>query len=231
MIAWLIKYGMMTHIPCVYIESSDVNVESIQLLALNTDNEPMAKYFILQQKIIMGDNDAIALNKAVISANCEVAYKKRNPGAITHISHLEDAYDNYGAGALTLILSKIRQFWPQDKIEMPTVLGFLKLRELMMDDGVWDDSLFNDIVFECANTAETNKDLHLGINHAFEKTYPTNYKGMGVREKIASGIISIYEQSTGKTVCKKPFDIVVSKVKNKSYIDLDVELEHEFEAV
>ena len=52
MIAWLIKYGMQTHIPCIYVESSDVNVESMQLLALNTDNEPMAKYFILKQKIM-----------------------------------------------------------------------------------------------------------------------------------------------------------------------------------
>ena len=207
MTVWLLKYGILTHIPCFYVESTDENVETIQLLSGNTDSEPMARYFIHQQRIMMGDKDAIALEKAVINANCETAYKKRAPGCITHISHLEDAYENYGAGALTLVLNKMRQFWPQDKIEMPTVLGFLKVREILVNDGLWNDSTFNDVVFECANYAETNKDLHLGVNHAFQTTYPTNYKGMGVREKIASGIIDIYEKAKGITLCDKPFVI------------------------
>lgn len=212
MTVWLVKYGLLTDVPCFYIESTDENVESIQLLALNTDSEPMAKYFIHHQKIMMGDKDAIALEKAVTNANCETAYKKRAPGCITHVSHLQDAYENYGAGALTLVLSKMRQFWPQDKIEMPTVLGFLKLREILVNDGLWNDSTFNDVFFECSNYAETNKDLHLGINHAFQTTYPTNYKGMGVREKIASGIIDIYEKAKGTPLCDKPFEISMPTV-------------------
>jgi hypothetical protein len=212
MTVWLVKYGLLTHVPCFFVESTDPNVETIQLLSGNTDSEPMAKYFIHHQKIMMGDKDAIALEKAVTDANCETAYKKRAPGCITHVSHLQDAYENYGAGALTLVLNKMRQFWPQDKIEMPTALGFLKLREIMVDDGLWNDSTFNDVVFECSNYAETNKDLHLGINHAFQTTYPTNYKGMGVREKIASGIIDIYEKANGNKLCDKPFDISMPTV-------------------
>ncbi len=222
MTVWLVKYGLLTMVPCFYVESTDENVESVQLLALNTDSEPMAKYFIHQQKIMMGDKAAVALEKAVVAANCETAYKKRAPGCITHISHLQDAYENYGAGALTLVLSKMRQFWPKDKIEMPTALGFLKVREIMVDEGVWNDSTFNDIVFECANYAETNKDLHLGINHVFESTYPTNYKGMGVREKIASGIIDIYERAKSTKLCPKPFAIsmpVAPVVSNDSDTD------------
>jgi hypothetical protein len=212
MTVWLVKYGLLTKVPCFYIESTDENVESIQLLALNTDSEPMAKYFIHHQKIMMGDKSAIALEKAVTDANCETAYKKRAPGCITHISHLQDAYENYGAGALTLVLNKMRQFWPQDKIEMPTALGFLKVREIMVDSGLWNDSTFNDVVFECSNYAETNKDLHLGINHAFQTKYPTNYKGMGVREKIASGIIDIYEKAKAVNLCNKPFEISMPTV-------------------
>jgi hypothetical protein len=215
MTVWLLKYGMLTHIPCFYVEDTDENVESIQLLALNTDSEPMAKYFIHHQKIMMGDKDATALEKAVNDADCETAYKKRSRGAITHISHLIEAYENYGGTALTFVLSKIRQYWPEDKIEMPTVLGFLKLRDLMLNsDTVKEsefDSLFNDIVFECSNYAETNKDLHLSINNAFANQYETNYKGMGVREKIASGIIDIYEQSKGRVLCDKPFPITIPK--------------------
>jgi hypothetical protein len=207
MTVWLVKYGLLTMVPCFYVESTDENVESVQVLALNTDSEPMAKYFIHDQKMKMGDKDAIALDKAVANADCEIAYKKRAPGCVTHISHLQDAYENYGAGALTLVLSKVRQYWPTDKIEMPTVLGFLKVREIMVNEGVWTDSTFNDVVFESANYAETNKDLHLGINHVFQSTYPTNYKGMGVREKIASGIIDIYEQAKNAKLCPKPFAI------------------------
>lgn len=223
MTVWLVKYGLLTHVPCFYVESTDENVESIQLLALNTDSEPMAKYFIHMQKIMMGDKDAIALEKAVTDSNCETAYKKRAPGCITHISHLQDAFENYGAGALTLILSKMRQFWPMDKIEMPTALGFLKVREVMRDEGVWNDSVFNDMFFHASNYAETNKDLHLGINHAFQITYPTNYKGMGVREKIASGIIDIYEQATGTIVCSKPFEIKVPKIAIAQESDEELE--------
>jgi hypothetical protein len=92
------------------------------------------------------------------------------------------------------------------------VLGLLKVREIMVDEGVWNDSVFNDVVFECSNVAENNKDLHLGINNAFQAQYPTNYKGMGVREKIASGIIDIYEQAKGKALCSKPFAIKVPKI-------------------
>jgi len=61
MIVWLLKYGMLTHIPCFYVESTDENVESVQVLELNTGSAPMAKYFIHKQKIMMGDIGAIAL--------------------------------------------------------------------------------------------------------------------------------------------------------------------------
>jgi hypothetical protein len=30
---------------------------------------------------------------------------------------------------------------------------------------------------------------------------------MGVKEKIASGIINVYEKATGDYLCDKPFDI------------------------
>ena len=49
--------------------------------------------------------------------------------------------------------------------------------------------------------------MHLDIKDEFEAAYPTNYKGMGVREKIASGIIDAYEQLSGNTLVPKPFTI------------------------
>ena len=210
MTVWLIKYGFLTEVPCFYVESTDENIESIQLVELNTASEPMAKYFIHKQKIMMGDKKSIALEKAVTDANCETAYKKRQPGCITHISHLIEASESYGNGPLTLVLSKMLQFWPTEKIAEPTMLGFLKVREILIDQNVFSDSLFNDIFYEASLYSDSAKDLHLAINHAFQSTYPTNYKGMGVREKVASGVIDLYEQAKGKKLCDKPFDIKMS---------------------
>ena len=207
MTVWLIQYGLMTEVPCFYVESTDENVESVQLLALNTDSEPMAKYFIHKQKIMMGDKTSIALEKAVTDANCETAYKKRQPGCITHISHLIEASESYGNGPLTLVLSKMLQFWPTEKIAEPTMLGLLKVREILIDQNVFSDSIFNDIFYEASLYSDSAKDLHLAINHAFQSTYPTNYKGMGVREKVASGVIDLYEQAKGKKLCQVPFEI------------------------
>lgn len=210
---WLIMYGLLTEVPVFYVESTDENVESVQLLALNTDSEPMAKYFIHKQKCIMGDKEALAIEKAVTDANCETAYKKRSPGCITHISHLNEAYDDYGAKALTLVLSKLRQFWPEDRIETPTMLGFLKVRQIMMDSKTVSsdnfDSIFNDLFYHCSNNFETSKHLHAYIHDQFEEQHPTNVKGMGHREQVASGIIDIYEQEIGKKFVDKPFNISI----------------------
>lgn len=212
MTVWLMYYGLLTEVPCFYVESTDVNVESIQLLALNNDNEPMAKYFIHKQKIMMGDPEAIALEKAVTDANCELAYKKRAPGCITHISHIQECSETYGNAALTEVLARYREVWPNDKVAEPTVLGFLKLRDMLIHENVFNDSVFRDCFYEVSLRYESGKSLHLGINHNFQKEYPTNYKGMGVREKQASGIISIYRQATGKFLIEQPFEINISVI-------------------
>ena len=212
MIVWLLYYGLISEVPCFYVESEDPNVESEQLLALNTENEPMAKFFIHKQKIKMGNQESIAIEKAVVDANCETSYKKRAPGCITHISHLYEASEDYGNAALTNVLARYREFWPEDKIAEPTILGFLKLRELLIDADKYSDSLFKDTFYYCSQHFVSGKDFHLSVNHAFQKTYPTNYKGMGVREKVASGIISIYEQCDNKKLIDKPFDITVPMI-------------------
>jgi hypothetical protein len=208
-IAWLIYYGLLTEVPCFYVESTDPSIESKQVLALNNDNEPMAKFFIHKQNIKMGDKKAIAIENSVTNSNCETAYKKRAPGCITHISHLYDCSDSYGNGPLTFVLARYREYWPEDKIAEPTVMGFLKAREILIEEDAYTDSVFKDLFYEASQRFESGKDLHLSINRAFERTYPTNYKGMGVREKQASGIISIYEQAKGKKLASKPFEITI----------------------
>jgi len=223
MTVWLLKYGLLSEVPCFFVESTDPNVETIQLLSGNTDSEPMAKFFIHKQRIMMGDRNAIAVEKAVTDANCETAYKKRSPGCITHISHLNEAYEDYGSGPLTLVLSKLRQFWPNDRIETPTMLGFLKVLQIMGDSNKIPEkefnSIFNDLFYHCSNRHESSKHLHAYIHDQFVVKYPTNYKGMGHREQVASGIIDIYEQETGTKFVDKPFDITIPLMKKEYEVE------------
>jgi hypothetical protein len=85
--------------------------------------------------------------------------------------------------------------------------GLLQLKELMVQEGVFTDAKFDDVFAECAAYFETADRLHLDIKDEFAVTYPTNYKGMGVKEKVASGIINVYEKATGKKLVDSPFEI------------------------
>ena len=117
------------------------------------------------------------------------------------------ARDNYGLEGISTVLPKMRTYWPTERIYTATMLGFLKVRELMIDSKVYSDELFEDVIFQCSNFFESSERLHLDIKDEFEAVYPTNYKGMGVREKIASGIIDAYEQLSSNTLVPKPFAI------------------------
>lgn len=216
-IDWILQYGEDSMVPVFYVESEDETVESIQLLALNTDSEPMAKYFIHQQEVVMGVPEAVALEKCVIDAGCSTGYKKRSPGVITHITDLWQARDHYGLDAVGQVLAKMVQYWPTEKIATATMLGFLKVREQMETAGIFSEELFEDVFYSASVFFESSDRLHNDIKEQFEITYPTNYKGMGVREKVASGIIDAYEQVTQKKLCDKPFDI------SMPYVTDDVE--------
>lgn len=206
-IEWVRQYGDQSMVPVFYVESTDENIESIQLLALNTDNEPMAKYFIHQQKVVMGDPDAVELENTVLAADCQTAYKKRTPGAITHISDLQMAQGEYGLDDLFIVLSKYRQYWPGEVIKTATMLGFLKVKEIMDANGTFTDERFDDVFASAADYFENADRLHLDIKEEFAITYPTNYKGMGVREKVASGIMNVFHQKNNIVLGEEPFAI------------------------
>tara|TARA_B110000503_G_scaffold86091_1_gene131091 strand:+ start:3053 stop:4051 length:999 start_codon:yes stop_codon:yes gene_type:complete len=212
-IDWTLQYGEGSMVPVFYVVSEDENIESIQLLALNTDSEPMAKYFIHQQEVIMGVKAAVDLDNCVINAGCFTGYKKRVAGVITHITDLWLARDHYGLEPLGQVLTKMRQYWPTEKIATATMLGFLKVREVMENEGVFSDELFEDVIYQASEFFESSDRLHNDIKEQFEVDYPTNYRGMGVREKVASGIIDAYEQLTGKALCAKPFTITMPSME------------------
>jgi hypothetical protein len=206
---WINQYGESSMVPVFFVESEDENVESQMLLALNNDNEPMAKYFIHQQEVIMGVKEAVELENCVLNAGCATGYKKRVAGVITHIIDLWSARDQYGLEPLEQVLTKMRTYWPTEKIATATMLGFLRVREAMVTAGVYSDQLFEDVFYQASEFFESSDRLHNDIKKEFEITYPTNYRGMGVREKVASGIIDAYEQLSKKTLCPKPFDITM----------------------
>lgn len=208
-IDWVLQYGEGSMVPVFFVESEDENVESIQLLALNCDNEPMAKFFIHQQEVIMGVPEAVALERCVQAAGCTTGYKKKAAGVITHITDLWLARDHYGLEDLELVLSKMMQYWPTEKVATATMLGFLKVKELMVGSKVYSDELFEDVFYHASEFFASSDRLHNDIKEQFEVDYPTNYRGMGVREKVASGIIDAYEQRTGKKLCAKPFAITM----------------------
>jgi hypothetical protein len=212
-IAWVLNYGEHSDVPVWYVESEDESIESHMVLALNNDNEPMAEYFIHTQEVILGIPEAVALENCVLDAGCTTAYKKKKPGCITHISDLRNARDHYGLDNLNIVLKKMRQYWPGEKIFTATMLGLLKLKSILDANKIYDDNLMDDIFYHATQFFESSDRLHLDIKDEFERAYPTNYKGMGVREKVASGIISAYEQLSGKTLCTMPFAITMPIIK------------------
>ena len=194
-------------IPIFYYESDDPNVESEMLLALNTDSMPMAKYFIHEQQIQMGYPLPIAIEDTVRRANCETGYKISRPGSITHMTDLYHAEEDYGLDALYEALVKYRLFWPNENIKTATLMGFLKVKQMMEQANIYSEDLFDDIFAECAAYFESADRLHLDIKDEFALKYPTNYKGMGVKEKVASGIINVYQKTSGNVILDAPFII------------------------
>lgn len=194
-------------VPLCYVESDDETVESEMLLALNTEQQPMAKYFIHEQHCKMGFEDAIAIEDMTQRANCVTGYKISRPGSITHMTDLYNAVEDYGLDSVFTVLCAYRRWWADESIKTATVLGFLKVKQLMEDSGVYTDHVFENVFAESAGYFESADRLHLDIKDEFQNTYPTNYRGMGIREKIASGIINVYEKASGDKLVDVPFEI------------------------
>jgi hypothetical protein len=226
-IAWVLVFGPNSMVPVCYIESEDESIESEMLLALNNDNAPMAKYFIHEQKCITGDKKALALEAAVRNAGCFTSYKKRSPGAITHITDLNAAEKSYGVKNIEHVLSKMRVYWSSERIYTASMMGFLKLKELMIANKVYSDQLFDDAFNAAHQFFDSSNRLHLDIKDQFKKDHPTNHQGMGLREKIASGIIDAYEKVNGVPFpVAKPFAINMPWIENPAPIE-DVDAEDE----
>ena len=52
--------------------------------------------------------------------------------------------------------------------------------------------------------------VHLDIKDDFKRTYPSGHKGISQTEKVASGIIDVYERAKGQKLLDKPIDIRVN---------------------
>ena len=210
-IAWILKYGPEVELPVCYIESDDENVESIQLLALNTDNEPMKPYFIHKQQVIMGVQEAVDLENAVNDAACKISYRKRSAGCITNIGHLHIVRDFFGLADLTFGLEKMLQHWPTKYIQTDTLRGLLQIKKLLNDTDNFTIDLFDDII----RTVKVRYVDESGIVDAKvlfnvvqdQCRIDLETTSIDAESKMASGILSIYEQVKGVDVVngKRPF--------------------------
>ena len=219
-IAWVLKYGPDVVLPVCYIESDDENVESIQLLALNTDNEPMKPYFIHKQQVIMGVKEAVDLENAVNNSACKISYRKRAAGCITNIGHLHIIRDFFGLNDLTFGLTKMLQHWPTKYIQTDTLRGLLQIKKLLNDVENFDINLFDDII----RTVKVRYVDESGIVDArvlfnsVQDQCRVNLETTSIdaESKMASGILSIYEQVKGVDVVKgkRPFkDLKMAVIK------------------
>jgi hypothetical protein len=197
-------------VPIWYVEADNEFVEHDIFLALNRDNLPMAKYFIHDQEVKMKVPKAVAIEKIVKRAGAFTAYQSKKPGAITHISDLYTGHKVLGADCLYYAIECLRDYFPDDKIHTASMLGIGKVFLLLKAEGKLTDSVRKDVGAALFANFEDSDRLHLDIKEQFATTYPSNYKGMNAMEKVASGIIDVYQQHYNKSIeIDKPFDIVM----------------------
>lgn len=218
-IGWILTYGEDTELPVFYVDSENEQLESVQLLALNCDNERMAPYFIHQQEIVMGDAAAVALENAVTAADCKITYNKRSAGTITNLGHIYKARDNFALGDITEVLTRMRQTWPTKSIQTDVLRGLLHVKKLMTESKTYKEEVFEDILHEASiRYADDNgvlcpKVLFNAIQEQCRVSLETT--AIDAESKVSSGLLSIYEQVKSKDVVKgkRPFkDITMTVV-------------------
>lgn len=197
-------------VPIWYVEADNEFVEHDIFLALNRDNLPMAKYFIHDQEFKMKVPKAVEIERIVKRAGAFTAYTSRKPGAITHIADLYTGHKVLGKECLQKAIECLRNFFPDDKIHTASMLGIGKVFLLLKNQGLLTDTVINEIGGALFANFEDSDRLHLDIKDEFANTYPSNYKGMNAMEKVASGIIDVYEQYYKKSIgVEKPFNITM----------------------
>jgi hypothetical protein len=197
-------------VPIWYVEADNEFVEHDIFLALNRDNLPMAKYFIHDQEVKMKVPKAVEIERIVKRAGAFTAYTSRKPGAITHISDLYTGHKVLGKDCLQKAIECLRNYFPDDKIHTASMLGIGKVFWLLREKNLLTDEVAEEVGAALFANFEDSDRLHLDIKDEFANKYPSNYKGMNAMEKVASGIIDVYEQYYKKGIgVDKPFDITM----------------------
>jgi hypothetical protein len=95
------------------------------------------------------------------------------------------------------------------------MLGIGKVFQLLEKEGLLTDSVKQDIGAALYANFEDSDRLHLDIKEQFAKDYESNYKGMNAMEKVASGIIDVYNRHYDRDLgITKPFEISMPIIKN-----------------
>lgn len=200
-------------VPIWYVEADNEFVEHDIFLALNRDNLPMGKYFIHDQEVKMKVAKAVKIERIVKHAGAFTAYTSKKAGAITHISDLYTGYKVLGEECLQSAIECLRDYFPYDKIHTASMLGIGKVFLLLKAEGKLNEKIKKDIGAALyANFDDSNR-LHIDIKEQFKTDYPSNHKGMNAMEKVASGIIDVYNQHYNKSIgVNKPFEITIPMI-------------------
>jgi hypothetical protein len=162
----------------------------------------------------MGDSDAINLDNSVTDADCEITYNKRSAGTISHMGHLYAARDHFKLKDITEVLTLMRQTWPTKRIQPDVMRGLLHIKKLMKKAKTYSDSVFDEIVHEASIRYSDDKGLN--CPHALKNAVQAQFEldlgttAVDAENKLASGILSIYEQvkKVDVTNGNRPFDTV-----------------------
>jgi hypothetical protein len=214
-IAWYILHGANSLIPVCGIESDDSSIEALTCLILNTESEPMSYYHIHQLQLEARIPEAIARETAVTNAGCVFAPAM---GTILGISHFKDFYraeKNYGLDNVEYVLTRYACFWPNDSIRTATMLGLLKVHEIMHTEKQFTDDNFDEVIECCIEWSECSNDLHKRIKAEFAESEQLG-KAHIVDDVVASGIINIYNRTnTSKTKLPAPYELQMPIMKQE----------------
>lgn len=110
--------------------SQAVALQSQQFIAINSNQKPVSKFDMFRNLLIQQDPDTVAMaaacNRAGVTPCDRTSSSKRQPGAMSHISNLTNAWKQIGHQPTEEALTILRQRFPNCPIDARFFYGFAR---------------------------------------------------------------------------------------------------------
>jgi len=230
----LIKHGSDIELPVCYIETDSEEVELDVFMGINDGRRKVELADAHKIYVNRGIDYYVKLDNAVTKADCFIHRTSNAPGAITHYAHLKKCNDIFGTRSVQYVLSRIRAWWPDEKVEGVFLFGLLIVfhRGQLGDNKAvkrrrkYVRSTFEDILESCADRF-TQKELVAASKRVFNDSDIMLKSGKSKTshpELVASGIISVHNIVTGKNCCPALYndlDMPIMKAEFDLHPDFD----------